>query len=421
MRSAFLCAAALACCAVSQMQGAAAQSVAEPLTLQAAITRSLERNLDLKAFGYELEAQEGRVQQAGARPALELNTLVENALGSGERNGTDAAETTLSLGITLEHGARQRRLDAAVAGTALLNTDARIQRLDVSAETARRFLAVIESQQALAEFREASSLAQEMLKAAERRVHAAKAPQAESARASAQLARAQLDEEHAEHELAASRQRLAATWGETTPDFGVAQGDVMSLPPLESFDLLRARIENSSDLDRLVSEKRLRETELRLAEMRRRPPWQVTAGVRRFEDNGDHAFVVGLTVPLADRSYSRGAVAEARALSAQVDAKSAALRVQLDTALFGLYQELRHAYTEVAMLRDVVLPRMQTAAEQSRYAYERGRYGYAEWLAAQRELLELRRGLLQASANAHRHRIEIERLTGTALSGRLIP
>jgi outer membrane protein, heavy metal efflux system len=421
MRSVFLCAAALACCAVSHMQGAAAQSVAEPLTLQAAITRSLERNLDLKAFGYELEAQEGRVKQAGARPALELNTLVENALGSGKRNGTDAAETTLSLGITLEHGARQRRLDAAVAGTALLNTEARIQRLDVSAETARRYVAVIENQQALVEFREASSLAQEMLKAAERRVHAAKAPQAESARASAQLARAQLDVEHAEHELAAARQRLAATWGETTPDFGVAQGDVMSLPQLETFDLLRERIENSSDLDRLVSEKRLRETELQLAEMRRRPPWQVTAGVRRFEDNGDHAFVVGLTVPLADRSYSRGAVAEARALSAQVDAKSAALRVQLDTALFGLYQELRHAYTEVAMLRDVVLPRMQTAAEQSRYAYERGRYGYAEWLAAQRELLEVRRGLLQASANAHRHRIEIERLTGTALSGRLIP
>ena len=61
---------------------------------------------------------------------------------------------------------------------------------------------------------------------------------------------------------------------------------------------------------------------------------------------------------------------------------------------------------------------METAVEQSRYAYERGRYGYIEWVAAQRELLDQRRALLEASANAHRFRIEIERLTGTALSGR---
>jgi hypothetical protein len=34
-------------------------------------------------------------------------------------------------------------------------------------------------------------------------------------------------------------------------------------------------------------------------------------------------------------------------------------------------------------------------------------------------LLDQRRALVEAAANAHRYRIEIERLTGAALSGRI--
>jgi cobalt-zinc-cadmium efflux system outer membrane protein len=193
----------------------------------------------------------------------------------------------------------------------------------------------------------------------------------------------------------------------------------MMLPALEEFPALRARLERNVEVERLVSEKRLRETESRLAEMRRRPPWHVTAGVRRYEDNGDHAFIVGFTVPIANRDSWQGAAAEARAQAAQVDARTDALRVQLDAELFGLYQELRHSYAEVTTLRNEVLPRVESAVEQSRYAYERGRYGYIEWVAAQRELVELRRALLDASADAHRQRIEIERLTGISLGNPL--
>lgn len=399
---------------------AISQSPEAQLTLRDAVSRSLDRNLDLKAFGYEREVQQGRLQQARARPSPEVGVLVENAFGSGERRDFDAAETTLSLGFLIEHGARQRRVEAAQADGALLETETRIRRLDVAAETARRFVAVLASQAVLTVSHNATALAEEIAEAVQSRVRAAKAPQAEEAQAQAQLARVRLDEEHAEHELAAARQRLAALWGSTQPDFGAVRGDLLELAPIEPFESLRMRLEKNTGIDRLVSEKRLREAQLRLAEMRRRPPWQVTAGVRRFESGDDHALVVGLTVPLASRDYSQGAIAEARAQSMQIDARKEALRVQLDAELFGIYQELRHAYAEVNTLRNEVLPLMETALEQSRYAYERGRYGYIQWVAAQRELVELRRALLEASADVHRGRIEIERLTDTALGDALI-
>jgi len=405
-----------ACVLVLAYAPLAHSQASPPIGLSEAIARSLERNLDLKSFQFDLDAQQARIQQAGARPAPDVGLLVENVLGTGERSGFDSAETTLSIGYSLERGALQRRVDAAQAGGALLETDAAIRRLDVAAETARRFIAVLAAQEALTTSRSTTKLAEETATAVQTRVRAAKAPQAEQSRAEAQLARVRLDEEHAEHVLASAKQRLAALWGSIQPDFTGARGDLSILPPLEQFETLRARLDQNVELNRLVSEKRLRETEARLAEMRRSPPWHVTAGVRRFEDNNDYALVVGLTVPLANRDSWQGAMAEARAQSAQVDARGAALRVQLDAELFGVYQELRHSYTEVTTLKNDVLPRIEAAVEQSRYAYERGRYGYIEWVAAQRELVELRRALLEATADAHRQRIEIERLTGVSLA-----
>jgi cobalt-zinc-cadmium efflux system outer membrane protein len=385
------------------------------LVLRQAVDRALERNLDLAAFDYEIQAQQGVLQQARARPSPEVGLLLENAAGSGRRSGFDAAETTLSLGFLIERGARERRIDVATAGDELLAVEKRIQRLDVAAETARRFVTLLERQQALDDARAASKLVEETVKAVQARVRAAKVPEAEEGRASAQLARARLDEEHAEHELASARLRLAALWGATEADFDQAQGDLLTLPPLESYETLHERIVRNSDFERLVSEKRVREAELRLAEMRGKPPWHVTAGVRRFEEDEDHAVVLGITVPLPSRAAARGAIEQARAESAQIDGRTRALRARLEAELFALYQELQHSYREVAVLRVEVLPRVEAALEQSRYAYERGRYGYIEWITAQRELLDVRRALLDASARLQQFRIEIERLTGTAL------
>lgn len=182
---------------VALLSSATALAADLPLNFRDAITRSLERNPELAAYAYELKAQDGRIDQAAARSNVEVGLLVENALGSGNRSGIDAAETTLSIGFLLERGAVQRRRDAAVAGRAVLTTEQQIKRLDLAAETARRYVAVLAGQQHLTELRDARVLREETLAAVQSRVRAAKAPEAEEARAQAQLARASLEEEYA--------------------------------------------------------------------------------------------------------------------------------------------------------------------------------------------------------------------------------
>jgi cobalt-zinc-cadmium efflux system outer membrane protein len=137
--------------------------------------------------------------------------------------------------------------------------------------------------------------------------------------------------------------------------------------------------------------------------------------VRILHGTNDEAFVFGVTLPLFATSRARNEIAAVRAERQQTTAAREAHRVRAEAQLFELFQELRHANTEAEVLRTTVLPEMQAALEDTRYAFDRGRYSYLEWVDAQRVLVEVQRALIDASANAHLYRTEIERLTGEAL------
>jgi len=386
------------------------------ITLTGAITKTLERNPGLIAFGYQIQAQESRVVQSALSPNPELTVLVENTLGTGEFQGIDGAETTLSVAWVLEHGKRQRRVDSARAGMSLVKADAEIRRLDASAETARRFLDSLALQERLIQTAHAVTLAEQTATVVRRRVTAGRTPDADLARAEAELSRVRLDLEDIEHTLRVSNRRLASQWGVTRPDFAHVSGNVRSLPTPDAFSDLLARVDQTPNITRFFGEQRLREAELRLAEADARPDWRITAGVRRLELSDDQALIAGITIPLATRNRNQGRIAEARARLAMTDADQTATRVQIETQLYAFYQELQHSLHRATVLRENILPRIERALVDTQRAYDAGRYGYFELRVVQAELLNARAELVEASVDAHRNVIEIERLTGTTVT-----
>ena len=384
----------------------------QSISLDDAIAKTLASNPELLAFGYQLEAAQGRVQQAGLAPNPELSVAVEDALGTGDFQGIESAETTISLAWVFERGVREYRVTAAQADASLFGIEAEILRVDIAAETARRYLTVLANYARAATVSEAVRLAEETVSAVQRRVEAGRTPQADLSRAEAELAFAKLAQEDTEHELIIARHRLAAQWGETKPEFTSVQGDPFALPDAEPFEGLRKQVEQNPELARYLSKERLAEAELRLAQAQRKPAWQARIGVRRFNFTDDHALVVGITIPLAVRNRNEGRIAESRALIAQTRAGAAAARVRIETTLFVLYEALQHSLHRANALRREVVPRLEAALVETRAAYELGRYSYLEWHAVQTELIEARHELIEASIEAHRNVIEIERLTG---------
>jgi cobalt-zinc-cadmium efflux system outer membrane protein len=380
--------------------------------LPEALARTVTRNPELAVLGYRIEAAEGRLQQADLRPNPELGVNVQDAFGTDAYNGFDSTETTVTLGWVLERGVRERLIDEARTDVSLRTLDAEIVRVDAAAETARRFLDCLAYQGRLQNAADAVRLAEETVAAVGNRVEASRAPEAELSRAQAELARAELVVEDYEHELLSAYHRLSAQWGETQPDFASVDGELESMLAVEPLEALLARAGRNPELARYLSEQRLAEAQLRLAEARARPSWIAHAGLRRYELSDDVALVGGITIPLPVRNRNQGRIAEARADVARTAAEREAARVRLETALFVLHQELRHDTQLAQGLVDDVIPRIERALADTRRAYELGRYSYLEWSVVQEELLEANDDLLEAGIDARRIIIELERLTG---------
>jgi cobalt-zinc-cadmium efflux system outer membrane protein len=393
------------------------EAVGAPRTIgmAEAIANTLSRNPSLTAFGHELQAQEGRIIQSELRPNLEVGVLVENVLGTDEFESYDSAETTLSLGWLWERGKREYRVEAARAGLSVLESEAEYRRLNAAAETAHIVLDCLAQQERLLRLDEAVELAEQAVRTVQRRVQAGKSPDAELSRAEADRERVRLQLEDASHLLLTAYRRLAAQWGESEPGFDRVAGDLYELPEPDGFAALVERLEHNPEIQRHLARQQQRETELRLAEAEARPDWRFTAGARRFEYNDDYALVAGLTIPLTTRNRNQGRIAEAQARLALSGADEAARRIELETELFVLHQELTHNLHRTAALSEQILPRVEAALGDTERAYELGRYGYLELQSAQREVLDARTALVGAAVDAHRSVIEIERLTGAAL------
>lgn len=411
-----VCACLLAVSAYPAPASSGDEPVAASLSLREAVEAALRGNPELKAFAFELRAQQARSQAEALRPPLQLGLELEDVMGSGRFRGADAAQTTFALSQVVELGGkREARIAAGQAGADALQVERQARQLDVLAEVSRRYIHVASDQALLQLTRLATALARQTVTATQQRVDAAKAPTVELRRARVALARAEVDEEHAEHELLTSRHHLAAMWGATAPAFGEVSADLFRLPQPAAFEVLAAALANNPDIQRYASEARLRDAELRLAQSRRRGDLDLSAGLRRFEEGSEQALVLGMSMPLFASRRAAPAIAEARSQRERVDAEGEANRVSMHARLLELHQELVHAVTEAEALRDRVLPEMEAALEETRYAFRRGRYGYLELVEVQRERIEVQRALIEAAANAHRYQTEIERLTGVAL------
>jgi cobalt-zinc-cadmium efflux system outer membrane protein len=390
-----------------------ALAAAQPLTLADAIDRTLGGNPELGVFVHRQGAQQARVDAATLPPPFELSAGVEDAFGTGRASGFDTAETTFAFSRVIELGdKRELRVDGARQAADLIAAERAAAEIDVLAEVARRFIHVAADQEQLTLTMRATELAEETVAATAQRVSAARAPEVELRRARVALARAGIEREHAEHELSSSRRRLAAMWGASEPDFDAVAGDLYALPEIATFETLLARLGDSPEFLRFASEARLRDAELRVAEAQARANLTVSAGLRFLHETNDEALVFGISRPVGSAARAESAANLATALRAETDAGLEAHRVRAEAQLFELYQELRHTLTEAGMLESTVIPEMQAALEDTRYAFERGRYSFLEWVDAQRELIDVERARIDAAANAHLFLVEIERLTG---------
>ncbi|MFB8829808.1 TolC family protein [Azotobacter sp. CWF10] len=388
---------------------------ADRLSLDDAFARVAASHPELRLFDSRGAVLAAERERAALRPALVAGATLENAFGTDEARGLQGAELTLTLASVLERGGKlDARQALARSHIDALAVEREVRRLDLLAEVARRYLAMVAARRQGEIAEQDIAQRRRTLAGARQRLQAGASPESVVFTAEAALARAELEKARAQQRLGAARQYLAALWGEREPQFEIVAADPAALPEIADFAALSELLERTPELAQFVGQRRIREARLQLARSQASADLSWQAGLRRLEASDDFGMVGTLSLPLG---AERRAAPEIRAAEAELGAleiEREARELSLHSTLAEAHGRYRAAQLEVRRLQDEVIPLLSRAESAAERAYRAGAISYLEWAQLQSERTAARRQQLDAALDAQRTLIEIQRLTGQA-------
>lgn len=388
------------------------------LTLSETLARVLQSNPELAVYPYEIRAAEARTLQAGLRPNPRISVDVDNVLGSGALSGIDAMETTLALSQVIEMGnKRSLRRDVGSWQRQAVERDYELARLDALAAAASRYLEVAQTQRLLNFSKQIVEWTQASEAVAKRRFDVGGASRAELGRARTDSMQASLETSNLEVRLASAKRRLAGLWGETEPDFAIVGAELFSLVEIPDFTRVRAQLEQAPQLQRFLTQRRLRQAQLELAIAAGRQDIEVGAGFKHLRETNDIGMVLQFSMPLGLNDQNQGNIQAAREDLAVLDMEEEATRVRIFTELRNAYAQLEQTRRQVTVLRDDILPEARETLELIQEGYRAGRFSYLDVVQARQQVLAVENDAVLAATDFHQTLITLESLTGQPLTG----
>lgn len=396
------------------LSAAAPTPLKEPtgtLNLAAAINLALAFNPELSAAANELRAVEGTVVQAGILPNPDISTLVEDTQNKATRTTTVQINQLIELG-----GKRAARIASAERGRDVATADLAAKRLDVRATVVGSFFDVLVAQERVRQVEDLLNLAQRATQAASRRVIAGKISPVEETKARVAEAAARVEMNQAKGDLITARNRLAATWGSTTPRFEQAEGQTDILPEVFPAEEVGQRLNNSPVLVRARHEADRFAALADVERSRQIPNVTISLGSKRAEDLGRDQTIVGVSIPFPIFDRNQGNLLEALRRADKARDDLSAIEIRLSTAIAQNQERLKALVVEAQTLQNEILPGARSAYEAASKGFELGKFSFLEVLDAQRTFFQARAQYLRSLSEAHRTAAELERVLGSANS-----
>lgn len=376
------------------------------LTRGDAVARALESDPGVAAANESTRAAEALARQARLRPNPNLDVQLEDFGGSGPVSGFDGAQATYSLSQTIELGGDRRARSAfAERETGAARIRAGLSELDLREAVE---LAFVEAQAAEALVSVAQSrldVAKDFAAAVDRRVRAARDPEAARARVAARLAETEIEAETAKARAQAAKAALASYWGGAA-DFSVETATFFKPAPRNT------RSESSPDIALAEAERESAAARVEIERARRVPDPDVRAGFRQLREIDESAFIVGVSVPLPVWNRNSGAIAAARADARRAEFEVAARERELAREIAYLSSQSQATQNEIKAYAERIIPASEEALDQSLRVYRQGGLSYIEVLDAQTSLAEARMRQISALLTYHRAEAKLARRTG---------
>jgi cobalt-zinc-cadmium efflux system outer membrane protein len=390
-----------------------AVSHSQTITLGTALQRALAASPRLTAAERDVGIATGQRIQAGALLNPELSYEQDNSFGSGIYRGTKSAETTLQISQLFElFGKRDARIAAGQAGLEAAAIERKAVRLQILSETAIAFLSVLGLQRRIQILDDQVAAIDRISPLLQRRVDAGAASPAETGRAEVASALVKVDRERTKAALASARRELAVLMGDTSAKFAAVSGrfDTTGRPP--SFRAVIAAIDANPQLVRWNAVYTQRNAELLLARLKPYPDVRLSAGWRHYNETGDDAVRLSVTVPIPVFDQNQGNILSAQESLAKTRAERESNRKTLLIIAGRAYDTVQGSLRELSVLRDLAIPKGRAASDAISEGYGQGRFTLLEVLDAQASLAQAQLREQEALQNFHVAVATIEGLVG---------
>ncbi|WP_026035593.1 TolC family protein [Cupriavidus sp. BIS7] len=387
------------------------ESTPEPsgtLTLEAALALATAQNPTLSAARIEVDSTEGGITQARVIPNPEVSVQMEDT-----RAATRATTAQMNLPIELG-GKRSARIGAAERAREVAQAQLGTTQAELRAGVIGAFFNVLVAQERVRLAVGSVDIATRGANATARRVAAGKISPVEETKAQVELANAQIERTEAEAALIAARQSLSTLWGNPSPRFSEADGNLDALPARPGAGMLRQSLDTAPALLASARELDRRQAEINVQRSRQYPDVTLSVGAKR--DNGAPERgtfpVLGVAIPLPLFDRNQGNIYSAIRQADKAADELRAARLRLDHDLQQAASQLEVSRSSAMSLRETVLPAAERAYHAASQGFEAGKFNYLEVLDAQRTLFQARIRYLGVVANSWQAATTIDRILG---------
>jgi cobalt-zinc-cadmium efflux system outer membrane protein len=388
---------------------APAVASAVPLTLDAALVRTLEHHPRLRA----LEAERGRLAGASARAGLWLPDNPELTGDWTRRDGPDDTTTDWEVGLAQRFevgGQRGQRVARARARMSALDGSIAALRVDLAADLRGAWVDLT-----LAEARE--EVAADVVGLNDRLVTLARTRFAAGDVSEVDVALAELARSEAlRQRLEETRKRSAARQA-VARALGVERLPAMDLAPLRppprppALTDLRQEVDGHPRLIAVAAAREAARADLALARAGRLPDVTIAAHVGE-EDSSDTLAGVTVSLPLPIVHRRQQEIGAARADATRLAADAEATRSDLWQAAERAHASLTAALEELDLFAAAILPGLDTHLRRLLRAYQLGEIDLTALTVAQARVVAARFDHLDALRTAWQARIDLDRALG---------
>ena len=386
----------------SEKPGHGASSGFTNLTLDAAIGIALDHHPQLAEFRALADAAAARAQTAGRFPNPEAVARVESApISSGTLS---QAEYVAGFSQPIPLGGRLSALrDLERATVDLREKELAAAALQLARSVHGAFATALFTTEVLQVQTNLAANLEELLRITTARVELGDAPPLALARLQAEEAQQRLAVREASWLHQEAMHDLAATlWDFTIP---IQSLDGSLEEALQINSLQNSSIDGHPALAAVQSAVTAQRARVRLAEAERIPDVNLDLFYRRIEATRDHAFDIGIRVPIPLFDTKRSRVREAESDLRAVEARYQRRRNEIGHARHESELAFAKAMDTVDLLRTDVLPKIETSLRGAEARYAAGDTSLGDLLMVRREAathqmkyLEALRSVLEAWA-----------------------